>query len=81
MAKLVKWLIFSAFNGLQLHIKTMRKTAFDRYEEIVTEALNERSAKLRKNFKTAFIQTMILFMVIPRKINFIRISRLCDDAV
>lgn len=53
----------------------MQKTALDRYEEIVTDALTGCSAKLRKNFKTAFIQTMILFMVIPRKINFTQMGR------
>ena len=48
----------------------MDKTALDQYEEIVTDALKSYSAKLRKSFKTAFIQLMILYMVLPRKINF-----------
>lgn len=48
----------------------MNKTALDQYEEIVTDALKSCSAKLRKSFKTAFIQLMILYMVLPRKINF-----------
>lgn len=61
------------------HIKDMQKTALDRYEEIVTDALKECSAKLRKNFETAFIQTMILFMVIPRKINFTQMGRYSDS--
>lgn len=53
----------------------MGKTALDRYEGIVIEALNNCSAKLRKSFKTAFIQVMILYMVIPRKINFTQMGR------
>ena len=36
----------------------MEKTALDRYEEIVADALNFGSAKLRKSFKTAFILMM-----------------------
>ena len=47
----------------------MNKTALDQYEEIVTDALKSCSAKLRKSFETAFIQLMILYMVLPRKIS------------
>ena len=57
----------------------MQETAFDLYEETVTDALKECSTKLRKKFKTAFIQTMILFMVIPRKINFTQMGRYSDS--
>lgn len=48
----------------------MNKTALDQYEEIVIDALKSCSAKLRKSFKTSFIQLMILYMVLPKKINF-----------
>ena len=57
----------------------MEKTALDRYEGIIIEALKRCSAKLRKNFITAFIQTMILYMVIPRKINFMQMGRYSDS--
>lgn len=57
----------------------MQKTALNRYEEIVTDTLKGCSAKLRKNSKTAFIQTMILFMVMPRKINFTQMGRYGDS--
>ena len=57
----------------------MEKTALDQYEEIVTDALKTCSAKLRKSFKTAFIQLMILYMVLPRKINFTQMGR-CSDS-
>ena len=53
----------------------MNKTALDQYEELVTDALKSYSAKLRKSFKTAFIQLMILYMVLPRKINFTQMGR------
>ena len=58
----------------------MNKTALDQYEEIVTDALKSYSAKLRKSFKTAFIQLMILYMVLPRKINFTQMGRYSDSS-
>ena len=58
----------------------MNKTALDQYEEIVTDALNSCSAKLRKSFKTVFIQLMILYMVLPRKINFTQMGRYSDSS-
>lgn len=57
----------------------MEKTALDRYEEIVNDALDVCRAKLRKSFKSAFILTMILYMVLPRKINFTQMGRYCDS--
>lgn len=58
----------------------MNKTALDQYEEIVTDALKRCSAKLYKSFKTAFIQLMILYMVLPRKINFTQMGRYSDSS-
>ena len=58
----------------------MNKTALDQYEEIVTDALKSCSAKLRKSFKTAFIQLMTLYMVLPRKINFTQMGRYSDSS-
>ncbi len=58
----------------------MNRTALDQYEGLVTDALNSCSAKLRKSFKTAFIQLMILYMVLPRKINFTQMGRYSDSS-
>lgn len=58
----------------------MNKTALDQYEEIVTDALKNCSVKLRKSFNTAFIQLMILYMVLPRKINFTQMGRYSDSS-
>ena len=58
----------------------MNKTALDQYEEIVTDALKSYSVKLRKSFKTAFIQLMILYMILPRKINFTQMGRYSDSS-
>lgn len=48
----------------------MSKTVLDLYKEIVIDALAKCDAKLRKSFKTAVIKALILYMVIPGKINF-----------
>ena len=48
----------------------MDKTALDQYKELVTDALKSCPVKLRRSFKTTFIRIMILYMVLPRKINF-----------
>ena len=58
----------------------MNKTVLDQYEGIVTDALKNCSVKLRKSFKTAFIQLMILYMVLPRKINFTQMGRYSDSS-
>ena len=58
----------------------MNRTALDQYEGLVTDALKSCSAKLRKSFKTAFIQLMILYMVLPRKINFTQMGRYSDNS-
>ena len=73
-------MIFITFDGILPHIKAKDKTALDQYEEIVTDALKSYSAKLRKSFKTAFIQLMILYMVLPRKINFTQMERYSDSS-
>lgn len=72
--KKVRWHIFSNFNGISPLIKAMHKTALDRYEEIVTDAL-KITAKVRKSFKTAIIMTLILYMVISKKIDFKQMGR------
>ena len=58
----------------------MNRTALDQYEVLVTDALKSCSAKLRKSLKTAFIQLMILYMVLPRKINFTQMGRYSDNS-
>lgn len=58
----------------------MNKTAPDQYEKVVTDTLKICSAKLRKNFITVFIQTMILYMILPRKIPFLQMGRYSDSS-
>lgn len=58
----------------------MNKTALDQYEEIVTDALKSYTVKLHKSFKTAFIQLMILYMALLRKVNFTQMGRYSDNS-
>jgi len=49
--------------------------ALDQYRDICGDVLKRYTAKLNKSFKTVFIETLLLYMVIPRKINFTRLGR------
>lgn len=43
--------------------------------DICGDVLKRYTAKLNKSFKTVFIETLFLYMVIPRKINFTQLER------
>lgn len=49
--------------------------ALDQYRDICGDVLKRYTAKLNKSFKTVFIETLLLYMVIPRKINFTQLGR------
>ena len=49
--------------------------ALNQYMNICRDAFAESAAKLNISFKSAIIETLLLFMVIPRKINFTQLER------
>lgn len=49
--------------------------ALDQYRGICSDVLNRYTTKLNKSFKTVFIETLLLYMIIPRKINFTQLAR------
>ena len=49
--------------------------ALNQYMNICRDAFDGYSAKLNKRFKSVTIETLLLFMVIPRKINFTQLER------
>lgn len=49
--------------------------ALNQYMNICRDAFDGSAAKLNINFKSAIIETLLLFMVIPRKINFTQLER------
>ena len=49
--------------------------ALNQYMNICRDAFAESAAKLNISFKSVIIETLLLFMVIPRKINFTQLER------
>jgi len=52
----------------------MNKKPLDQLIKVITDALNG-AAKVRKNFRNLIIETIILYMGIPKRINFIQLAR------
>lgn len=50
----------------------------DQYKKFAEAALAFAAAKLSKSFRTNIIEILILYMVIPRKINFLQMERYGD---
>ena len=50
-------------------------TGLDQYMDIFKDAVEDSAAKLTKSFGKILIEVIILFMVIPRKINFTQMGR------
>lgn len=73
---MTKRLIIRYFTFISQYSRVMVKTALDRYSKVVVDALNDCGAKLRTSFQIAFIRAMVLFMVIPNKINFTQMGAL-----
>lgn len=49
--------------------------ALEQYRDICGDVFKRYTAKLNKSFKTVFIETLLLYMVILRKINFTQLGR------
>ena len=52
-----------------------RSSILNQYRGICSDVVNEFAAKLNKSFNSFIIETLLLYMVIPRKINFLQMSR------
>ena len=51
------------------------KTGLDQYTDIRTYAVKNSAAKLTKSFEKILIEVIILYMIIPRKVNFTQMER------
>ena len=51
------------------------KTGLDQYTDIITYAVKNSAAKLTKSFEKILIEVIILYMIIPRKVNFTQMER------
>ena len=49
--------------------------ALDQYTGICKEALHDCASKLSKSFESVIIEVLLLYMVIPGKINFTQMGR------
>jgi hypothetical protein len=56
--------------------KVMKKNSLlDQYMGICNDVLSELTTKLHKSFKTFLMETLILYIVIPGRINFLQMGR------
>ena len=53
----------------------MLKNGLDQYADICADAIKKSSAKVAKRIEKKLIEVLILYMVIPRMINFTKIER------
>ena len=51
------------------------KTGLDQYTDILKDAVKDSAAKLTKSFEKILIEVIILYLIIPRKINFTQMER------
>ena len=49
--------------------------SLDQYTDICRDAIKKSSAKLNKSFENLLIEILLLYMIIPRKINFTQMER------
>jgi hypothetical protein len=53
----------------------MNKNGLDQYADICTDAIKKSGAKVAKRIEKILIEVLILYMIIPRKINFTQMER------
>ena len=51
------------------------KRGLDQYTDIITYTVKNSAAKLTKSFEKILIEVIILYMIIPRKVNFTQMER------
>ncbi len=52
--------------------------SLDQYADICRDVIKKSSAKLNKSFENLLIEILLLYMIIPRKINFTQMDRVCE---
>ena len=72
---MVKYLIISIFIADQSLIKMDRTSILNQYRGICSDVLGELTTKLNKSFKSFLMETLILYLVIPGRINFLQLGR------
>ena len=72
---MVKYLIITIFTADQSLIKMDRTSILNQYKGICSDVLGELTTKLNKSFKSFLMETLILYLVIPGRINFLQLGR------
>jgi hypothetical protein len=66
---MVKSLIFSTFIVLDAIKHMVKSSILNQYMNICKDVLSEVKTKLNKSFKDFIVETLLLYMVIPQRIN------------
>jgi len=72
---MVKQLIISIFIADQSLLKMDKTSILNQYRGICGDVLIELTTKLNKSFKSFLMETLILYLVIPGRINFLQLGR------
>ncbi|SFL63246.1 hypothetical protein SAMN05216357_1381, partial [Porphyromonadaceae bacterium KH3CP3RA] len=72
---MVKQLIISIFIADQSLLKMDKTSILNQYRGICGDVLIELTTKLNKSFKSFLMETFILYLVIPGRINFLQLGR------
>lgn len=67
--QMVKSLIFSTFIVLDAIKHMVKSSILNQYMNICKDVLSEVKTKLNKSFKDFIVETLLLYMVIPQRIN------------
>lgn len=72
---MVKQLIISIFIADQSLLKMDKTSILNQYRGLCGDVLIELTTKLNKSFKSFLMETLILYLVIPGRINFLQLGR------
>ncbi len=68
------WLIISIFIADKSLIKMDKTSILNQYRGLCGDVLIELTTKLNKSFKSFLMETLILYLVIPGRINFLQLG-------
>ena len=82
MTKSLKISNFIVYQSIKIYMNI--SDSLDQYADICRDAIKKSSAKLNKRFENLLIKILLLYMIIPRKINFTQMEwygRLIKSAI
>ena len=73
MVKSLKISNFIVYQAIKMYMNI--SDSLDQYADICRDAIKKSSAKLNKRFENLLVEILLLYMIIPRKINFTQMER------